>query len=118
VFCPLAVDEGDSFAIQVWIHATDQTEANGVAIVEDRREAAMLAAPVPAGAELDLSLSLPELEFGGASQAELVWNGDATRAAFRVTAPKGTAETRVDGWLTVERDGERLAELPLGIRIA
>ncbi len=118
VFCPLAVDEGDSFAVQVWLHSADQTEADGVAIVEDRREAAMLAAPVRSGEAIDLSLSLPDMDVAGASQMKLTWSGVATRASFRVTAPKGTAESRVDGWIAIEREGEKLAEVPLGFRVA
>lgn len=118
VFCPLAVDEGDTFAVAIWIHTGDQTEADGVAIVEDRREAAMLTAPVRPGEALDISLTLPDLEIDGSSVLEVTWSGSAEPAAFRVTAPPGTAEQRVEGWLAIERNGERLGEVPLRIRVA
>lgn len=118
VFCALAVDEGDTFEIRAWLHTTSVTEANGVAIVEDRREAAVLRAPVARGETLMLSLSLPILEIGGSSSRSIVWNGAATSAAFNVVAPEGTADSQVDGWLSIERDGEQLGDVPLRIRVA
>lgn len=118
VFCPLAVDEGDVFAVQVWIHTGDQTEADGVEIVEDRREAAMLTAPVRPGETLEISLTVPNLEVEGSSVLEVVWNGVAEPTAFRVAAPPGTAEQQTEGWISIERSGERLGEVPLRIRIA
>lgn len=118
VFCPLAVDEGDVFAVQLWIHTGEQTEADGVEIVEDRREAAMLSAPVRPGETLEISLAMPNLEVEGSSVLEVVWNGVAEPAAFRVAAPAGTAEQRMEGWLVIERSGEKLGEVPLRIRVA
>ena len=118
VFCPLAVDEGDVFAVQLWIHTGEQTEADGVEIVADRREAAMLSAPVRPGETLEISLAMPNLEVEGSSVLEVVWNGVAEPAAFRVAAPAGTAEQRMEGWLVIERSGEKLGEVPLRIRVA
>lgn len=118
VFCALAIDEGDSFEITAWLHTTSETEAGGVAIVEDRREAAVLSAPVTRGETLTLSLSLPLLEIDGFPAIPLEWNGSATSAAFKVNAPPGTADSQVEGWLSIERDGEQLGDVPLRIRVA
>ncbi|MGK2858533.1 MAG: tetratricopeptide repeat protein [Thermoanaerobaculia bacterium] len=118
VFCPLAVDEGDSFVVRLWIHSTEETEADGVALVEDRREAAMMTTPVRRGDTLDIALTLPDLEIDGSSVVEVVWNGVVRSVAFNVTAPAGTAENQVEGWLVVERDGEKIGEVPLRIRVA
>jgi hypothetical protein len=118
VFCPLAVDEGDAFDVRVWIHRTSETEADGVAIVEDRREAAVLKLPVSEWETLTLSLSLPLFEIDGFPAVPLVWNGSATSVAFRVRAPHGTAESQVEGWLTVEREGESMGDVALRIRVA
>ncbi|MFA6956200.1 MAG: hypothetical protein WC538_10035 [Thermoanaerobaculia bacterium] len=118
VFCALAVDEGDRFEIRAWLHTTSQTEANGVAIVEDRREAAVLASPVRRGETMTLSLSLPLLEIEGLSAIAIDWNGAATAATFKVFAPPGTVDSQVEGWLSVEKGGEQLGDVPLRIRVA
>jgi hypothetical protein len=118
VFCVLAVDEGDSFDIRAWLHLTSETEKNGVAIVEDRREAAVLGNLVARGETLTLSLSLPSLEIQDAATVPVVWNGSATSVMFKVSAPPGTMDLQVEGWLTISREGEQLGDVPLRIRVA
>ncbi|MBI2214069.1 MAG: hypothetical protein HYU52_10520 [Acidobacteria bacterium] len=118
VFCALAVDEGDAFEIRVWLHLTTESEADGVAIVEDRREAAVLNAPVGRGESLTLSLSLPGLKIEGFPAVPITWAGAATSAMFKVSAPVGTADSQIEGWLTVGRRGEPIGDVPLRIRVA
>lgn len=118
VFCALAVDEGDTFEIRAWLHLTSETEAHGVAIVDDRREAAVLSSPVTRGESLTLSLSLPGLQIEGFPAVPIAWNGSATSAMFKVSAPPGTADSQAEGWLTIGRKGEPIGDVPLRIRIA
>lgn len=118
IFCPLAVDEGDTFEIRALLHRAEETAHDGVSIVDDRREAAVLRAPVSRGDSLTLSLSLPLFEVDGFPAVTLDWSGEATAARFRVVAPPGTAESHAEGWLSVERDGDQLGDVPLRIRVA
>ena len=121
VFSPPAVDCGDMFLVQVFVHLPEQAEIAKQHAQEfdpDARqlEVRSLGIPIERGTELTFYLSIPKLEVDDPMQ-QLIWNGKADSVQFGVTVPPDLTQKAVIGTVTVSQNSIPIGHLKFKLSI-
>jgi len=121
VFAPDLVAVGDTAMVQVFLHLQAQSnDAADIAREFDaaavRRGARMLAATIPPGARVHLTLSLPGLAVEPAVDT-VVWNRQPESAQFAVMVPADRLSGTAIGTVRVLIDGTPIGELRFKMKL-